>query len=325
MREAGHSPVPHYWSYGLLEIAFQPHAPYAVDWFQIEHPTGLARPRDEVADRLLLSIDVIDLSAPPNGMLRNLRDALDVVVAAPKDADWCALEIYAGGVCLIYVVADAFVVGEIDTHAWLRHFDETCRNSTASTRSASLRLIANRRRREVRQHVRRPVPCHDKGRGRLAAGPAARDLAPHPAVRRSAARVACQRPPCIAAGYSAATGPDQTPRLLQPGVQRDGVEIEAVGPGRHAKRDEDAREERGILQRLYHRAAFSDIVGEVFSTAAAVGELDGEKMSVERLGGRDFQELDHSSSAPMMASKGSRSLPLPSLRSIRGCGAGPSP
>ena len=127
MIEASHSPVPYYWSYGPLEVAFQPHAPYAVDWFQIEHPAGLAWPRDRVADRLLLSIDRIDLSGPPSGMLRHLRDAPDVVVAAPKDADWNALEIYIDSVCLVYVVADAFMpVGEIDTHAWLRLFDESC-------------------------------------------------------------------------------------------------------------------------------------------------------------------------------------------------------
>jgi hypothetical protein len=98
-----------------------------VDWFQIEHAAQLARPRDKVADRLILSMDRIDLSMPPSRMLRHLRDAPNVVVGTPKDTDWNALEIYAGGVCLIYVIADEFApVGEIDAPAWLRHFDETC-------------------------------------------------------------------------------------------------------------------------------------------------------------------------------------------------------
>lgn len=31
LMDASHSPVPYYWSFGTLEIAFQPHVPYAVD------------------------------------------------------------------------------------------------------------------------------------------------------------------------------------------------------------------------------------------------------------------------------------------------------
>ena len=127
LMEAGHCPVPYYWSYGALEIAFQPHVPYAVDWFQIEHPTALARPRDDVAGRLLLSMDRIDLSAPPSRMLRHLRDLPNVVVATPKDADWKTLEIHIGGVCLTYVLADSLMpVDGIDPNALLRRFDESC-------------------------------------------------------------------------------------------------------------------------------------------------------------------------------------------------------
>lgn len=64
----------------------------------------------------------------------------NVVVAAPKDADWNTLEIYVGSVCLIYAVADALMpVYGIDPNALLRHFDENCRiDSIYSFRQAAL-------------------------------------------------------------------------------------------------------------------------------------------------------------------------------------------
>lgn len=73
-------------------------------------------------------MDRIDLSVPPSRILGHLSDLPNVVVAAPKDADWNTLEIYVGGVCLIYVLADAVMpVDGIDPDALLRHVDENCR------------------------------------------------------------------------------------------------------------------------------------------------------------------------------------------------------
>lgn len=123
-----HCSVPFYWSYGPLEIEFHHNPPYAINWFQIEHPEAIARPRDELADRLLLSMDRIDISAPPSRMLRHFSGVRDVVVGTPKDHDWSTLEIYAGSICLIYLIADeAIPAGEISPDEWLRHFDENCR------------------------------------------------------------------------------------------------------------------------------------------------------------------------------------------------------
>ena len=141
MTKADLSPVPHYWSYGSLEIAFQLHAPYAVDWFQIENPTDLARPRDKVADRLLLAMDRIDLSASPSRMLKYLRGLPDLIVATPKDAEWQTLEIYTGGVCIIYVLSDEFMPAAKVVPHRLRHFDENCElDSIYSFRQPALKL-----------------------------------------------------------------------------------------------------------------------------------------------------------------------------------------
>jgi hypothetical protein len=128
--DASDCPVPLYWIFNRLEIAFQQKPPYAIDWFQIEHPDSLARPRHKLADLLDLSMDRINVSVPPSRMLRHFSDLSDIVVGAPKDVEDPTLEIYNRGVCLIYTVLDqdieTFPHKETDPHQWLRHFDRHC-------------------------------------------------------------------------------------------------------------------------------------------------------------------------------------------------------
>lgn len=128
--DAYSSPVPIYWMYNYLEIEFQPDPPYAINWFQIEHPDALDRPRHRLADLLVLSMDRIDVAAAPSRMLKHLRELPEIVIGVRQDAHDPVLEIYAGTVCLIYGIMDADLKAspdmESEPQAWLRHFDRHC-------------------------------------------------------------------------------------------------------------------------------------------------------------------------------------------------------
>jgi len=73
-------------------------------------------------------------------------------------------------------------------------------------------------------------------------------------------------------------------------VQRDRIEIEAVGPGGRAHFDEDTREIGRVFQRLDHRARLGNDARQIVHAFAAVGKSQPEAVTVQRF---EAQHVDH--------------------------------
>src|SRR5437763_11241865 len=97
----------------------------------------------------------------------------------------------------------------------------------------------------------------------------------------------------------------ESTRGLHVHVQLDGIDVEAIGPGRNAHLQEYTGEEGGILQRSNHRAALREEVAEVMLAGSPIGEADPQAIAADGLDLYDFYDDKRHTSAPGTCSNGS--------------------
>jgi hypothetical protein len=76
-------------------------------------------------------------------------------------------------------------------------------------------------------------------------------------------------------------------------MQRNGIEVETVGPTQDAVIEKHAREDGLVAQRLDHFAALGDKIGEVTLAPASVEKGDRESVSAAGLDPDDIDQLEH--------------------------------